>query len=131
MRMSYALHRRLAWLALCALVFGVFAPSVSKLLAASADVAWLEICSADNANGTRLVALDLGVKKTPDAPHAADDHCGYCLLQQHSLVVPTAPKTLKLTSVASDRVPIGSGGSTVFKRFVRDAHPARAPPVFC
>lgn len=126
MQMGYALHRRLAWLARCAVIFGAFAPSISisKLLAASQGVAWIEICST---NGTKLVALDLGTKKIPDVTMAAESHCGYCLLQQHSPVVPTPPYTLEVAAVSFDHLPVGSGGS-IFKRLVRCAHHTRAPP---
>lgn len=127
MRASGWLHRRLAWLALCAVVFGAFAPSVSKLLAASQGIAWIEVCSAQ---GTKRIAVDLGNKQSPETPAMADNHCGYCLLQQHSPFVPTASLTWDATPATSDRLILGSGGTTIFKRFVRDAHPTRAPPTF-
>lgn len=121
------LHRRLAWLALCAVFFGAFAPSVSKLLAASQGIAWIDVCSAQ---GTKRIAVDLGGKPTPDAPRVADNYCDYCLLQQHSPVAPTAFLTWGVSPVVSDRLPLGTGGTTIFKRFVRDAHQTRAPPSF-
>lgn len=127
MRMGTELHRRLAWLALCAVIFAAFAPSISKLLATSQGVTWIEICST---SGTKLGALDLGTKKTPDAPIATDSHCGYCLLQHHSPDVPTDPCTWDAATVSTGRLLIGSGGTTVFKRFVRNARPTRAPPAF-
>ncbi|MBK6961162.1 MAG: DUF2946 family protein [Gammaproteobacteria bacterium] len=95
-----------------------------KLLAASQGVAWIEICST---NGTKFVALDLGTKKIPDAPMAIESHCGYCLLQQHSPVVPTPPYTLEVAAVSFDHLPFCSGVS-IFKRFARCAHYTRAPP---
>jgi hypothetical protein len=60
----------------------------------------------------------------------ADNHCGYCLLQEHSPFVPTVPATLSFTPVSSDRLALGSVGTTIFKRFIRYAHPPRAPPAF-
>lgn len=118
-------HRRLAWLALCAMVFGAFAPSVSKLLAASQGITWIEVCSGQV---TKRIVVDLGNKQSPEPPAMADDHCGYCLLQQHSPFVPTAALTWDVPAATSDRLSLGSGGTTVFKRFVRDAHRTRAPP---
>lgn len=127
MRMGHELHRRLAWLALCAVIFAAFAPFISKLLATSQGVTWIEICST---NGTKLVALDLGTKKTPDTPMTADSHCGYCLLQQHSPFVPTLPYSSAMAAVSADRLLVGSGGGSIFKCFIRAAHHTRAPPAF-
>jgi Protein of unknown function (DUF2946) len=127
MRLGGWLHRRLAWLALCAVVFAALAPSVSKWLTASQGIASIDVCSAQ---GTKRIALDLGKKQAPETPAMADNHCGYCLLQQHSPVIPTVSVTWDFAPSVSDGLPIGSGGTTICKRFVRDAHPTRAPPVF-
>jgi hypothetical protein len=127
MRAGGWLHRRLAWLALYAMVFGAFAPSISKFLAANQGISWVEICST---SGAKRVAVVLGSKKLPEAPMAGDSHCGYCLLQHHSPVVPTDPYAWEAATVSTSRLLIGSGGTTVFKRFIRDAHLTRAPPAF-
>jgi len=121
------LYQRLGWLALCAMFFGAFAPSVSKYLDATQDVFWVEICST---SGAKLVPMDLGSKKLPEAPVAGDRHCAYCLLHHHSPVVPTVPYTWEAPTVSAGRLLIGSGSTTVFKRFVRHAHLTRAPPAF-
>ena len=121
------LHRRLAWLALCAMVFGGFAPSISKFLAATQGTAWVEICGT---GGAKLVAVDLGSKKLPEAPIAVDSHCSYCLLQHHSPGVPSDPYTWKGATISTGRLLIDGGGTNVFRRFIRDAHPTRAPPAF-
>ncbi len=60
----------------------------------------------------------------------ADNHCGYCLLQQHFPSVPTASLTWNAAPATTERLSIGSGGTTIFTRFVRDAHHTRAPPAF-
>jgi hypothetical protein len=109
------------------MVFGAFAPSISKLLATSQGIAWIEVCSAQ---GTKRIAVDLSGKQNPEAPAMADSHCGYCLLQQHLPFVPTVPATWDFAPVSSERLALGSGGTTIFKRFIRDAHPTRAPPAF-
>jgi hypothetical protein len=127
MQIGYVLHRRLAWLALCAIIFAALAPSVSKLLATSQGSAWNEICSL---NGTKLLSVDLSTKPPPDAPIVADKHCGYCFLQQHSPFVPTPPYSLAMEVASADCLPVGSGGTTFFKRFIRDARHTRAPPAF-
>lgn len=109
------------------MVFGAFAPSISKLLATSQGFPWIEVCSAQ---GTKRIAVDLSGKQTPEVPAMADSHCGYCLLQQHSPFVPTAPVSRDFAPIASDRLPLGAGGTTISRRFVRDAHQTRAPPAF-
>lgn len=109
------------------MVFGAFAPPISKFLATSQGISWVEICSI---GGAKRVAIDLNSKKLPEAPMAGDNHCGYCLLQHHTPVVPTDPYTWEATTVSTGRLLIGSGGATVFKRFVRNAHLTRAPPAF-
>ena len=120
------LHRRLAWLALCAMVFGAFAPSISKWLATSQGFAWIEVCSAQ---GTKRIAVDLSSKQTPEAPAMADSHCAYCVLQQHSPALPTPSYCWQTVAVVSNRLLV-SDSSSFFKRFVREAHFARAPPDF-
>ena len=127
MRLSRWLHGQLAWLALCAVVFGAFAPPISKYLATSQGVSWVEVCSA---SGSKHVTIDLASKKLPEAPMADDNHCGYCLLQHHSPVVSTDPYMWEAATVSTGQLLINSGGTTVFKRFVRHAHPTRAPPTF-
>jgi hypothetical protein len=107
------------------MVFGAFAPTVSKLLDASQSVTWLEVCTTQ---GTQRIAVDLGGKTAPKAPHLADNHCGYCLLQHHSPFIPVAFVAWAGALLAAGRLRLGAGGTTIFKRFERDAHQTRAPP---
>lgn len=85
------------------------------------------MCSAQ---GTQRIAVDLGGKPSPELPAIADNHCGYCLLEQHSPVIPTASASWDAGLIRADRLRLGSGATTIFKRFVRDAHHTRAPPAF-
>lgn len=128
MHAASSLHRRAAWLALCAMVFGSLAPSISKLLAAAQGegTAWVEICSAQ---GIKRIALDASGTKSPDGHADRDAHCGYCLLLQHCPVLHTPYQLwVALEGASTERLPIGSGTTTVPTRFTRDAHPTRAPP---
>lgn len=127
MRLDGWFHRRLAWLALCAMIFGAFAPSISKLLVATQGISWSDVCSA---SGAKRVVVNLVFSETPEMPMAGDVHCGYCLLQHYSPVIPTTFYSWELSLMSTGRLLIGSGGTTVFKRFIRDAHRTRAPPVF-
>ena len=57
MRCNDRLRRRVAWLALCAVLFGAAAPSVSRWLAATRPgQTWVEVCSV---GGTKRIALML------------------------------------------------------------------------
>jgi len=109
------------------MVFGAFAPAISQSLATSQGFAWIEVCSAQ---GTKWIAVDLSSEQTSGAPSMADSYCGYCLLPLHLPFVPTVPASWDFGPAPSDRLALGSGGTTIFKRFIRDAHPVRAPPAF-
>ncbi|MDM7456776.1 MAG: DUF2946 domain-containing protein [Tepidimonas sp.] len=120
------LHQRLAWLALCAMVFGAFAPAISKVLAANAQrITWIEVCST---NGPQRIAVDLGSQTPADAPMVHDDHCGYCLLHHHTPVVPTEAYTWRAAVASTGPLLTGGDDTAVYRRFIRDAHPTRAPP---
>ena len=128
MHAASSLHRRAAWLALCAMVFGSLAPPISKVLAATQGngTAWIEICSAQ---GIKRVALDAPGKQIPDGHADRDAHCGYCLLLQHCPVLHTTTQTsVPLAGARTERLTIDSGTTTLPARFTRDAHPTRAPP---
>ena len=127
MRAGGWLHRRLAWLALCAVVWGAFAPSISKWLAHSQGWTWTEVCTSQ---GTKLVPLQVpGATPLSDVPVAADNHCGYCLLQQHTPVVPTKLHAFHGVMLSCTRLALAQSASTHPTRFIRDAHHTRATPI--
>jgi hypothetical protein len=127
---SGRLRRALAWLALCATLFGALAPAVSKVMAASGTL-WVEICSAEG--GVRLVALPRPGATPGQAPAqlpaAGDEHCGYCVLQHHTPVLPITGQAFTQPVLAAGRLRIGAPGQTFPSRLIRDAHRARAPPL--
>lgn len=128
MRMGHKFYQRIVWLALCGLIFAAISPTVSKLLTTSQGIEWIEICSAE---GTKRIALDTTAKKVPSAPMAADNYCGYCVLQHYSPAVPTPFSSLTMAAMPAADIPVGNQGRSLFKRFVRDAHRTRAPPAIC
>lgn len=125
MRMGHKFFRRVVWLALCGLMIAAVSPTISRLLATSQGIEWVEVCSSA---GSKLVALETTAKKVPDAPMAADVYCGYCILQQYAPAVPTPLSSLTMAAMPSGGPPAGNEGRSLFKRFVRDAHRTRAPP---
>lgn len=123
-----ALRRALVWLAFGLILFGALAPGISKLLAAQRDVAWVEVCTAQ---GVQFEPVGKASSKAPaDGHDATDPRCGYCLLQHHSPMLPTVASAPMPGPGLTGRLRIGSAGTTVVLRAERDAHPARAPPVF-
>ncbi|WP_157174209.1 DUF2946 family protein [Herbaspirillum sp. GW103] len=46
MSLSKRLHRLIAWLALCVMLFVAAAPSISRALASNSQISWMEVCSA-------------------------------------------------------------------------------------
>lgn len=120
------LHRQFAWLALCAVVFGAFAPSVSRLLAVANQTTWVDICSA---TGTKRIAADQQSQESPESPLVADSHCGYCVLQHFSPALPSVPRSWAPPPASSHRLALGGDTSALPTRLVRDAYHSRAPPV--
>ena len=119
-------HRHIAWWLLWVMAFAAAAPSVSKWLASNTTIL-VEVC---NSQGVQRIAINLDASSTPETTVAADVHCGYCILQHHCPALPSEPALWGLPTVASHRLALGRGSTTVFQRFVRSAHHARAPPTF-
>jgi hypothetical protein len=120
------LFKRLTWLALCAVVFASLAPSVSRFLAQPELSILSEICSS---NGKKLTFSDFSGNQSKPQGMTSDEHCGYCVLQHHTPFVASSSHSFSVPILPTDRIAIGSGGSTFFKRSVRNAHQSRAPPV--
>jgi hypothetical protein len=109
------------------MVFSALAPSLSKLLATTQSFAKFELCSAGS---IKQITIGLSEKQRPSTPSTVENHCGYCLLQQHVPFIPTLSLNWNITPFIVGRLSIGSGDSTIFNRFVQDAYHSRAPPVF-
>ncbi len=94
--------RRLAWVAILAVLLAALAPTVSRALAGGggAPAGWVEVCGA---LGVQWVQL--GDDATPDKPddgRAGGGHCPYCASHACSfLYPPTASFSLTLPVTAS------------------------------
>jgi hypothetical protein len=127
----FSLRRRApsrgVWLAIVALVLAACMPTISRLIASQADVAWLEVCTA---RGIERVALDSNEPSRAATVTVADDvHCGYCVLQAHSPLLDSACPTRGPMTLAANRLGTGPGGSTVPLHEPREANSPRAPPL--
>lgn len=117
--------RRLAWLALLAMVLSVLMPALAR---AGADGGWVSVCTPQ---GVRLVALGADAPGDPASPagalHDPSDHCPYCSLASHgALPAPDATVAAWATTTA-ERPPERRHGAPRKPRGWCVAHP-RAPP---
>ena len=120
-------RRMLLWLLFSCSLFAACAPVITKILASAQGVTWVEVCGS---SGAIQVALQQDEPQTPAAPKTADNDCGYCLLQQYSPFIPTAAHTIPIAPAMQGRIRLGAGGTTIFKRLIRQANHTRAPPTF-
>lgn len=126
MRTRCWLQKKIAWLVLCAVLFGAIAPAISHQLAAAAGSTWTEICTA---TGTQRVALDSGSPQTPK-PLLAAEHCPFCLLPNLLPALPTPASLAIFDTAAEDSIPAGAARATPLVHVSRRAHLTRAPPAF-
>ena len=123
--------RRVSFVALVAMLMVVFAPTVSKVIAAErAGSNFVEVCTTE---GTKWVALSEIQQASPAGqqhePASAHDHggdCPYCSLQT-AKVLATATQSFATTSVVSLFPPLFYQAS---KPLFAWAHSrSRAPPL--
>lgn len=135
-RMRVALHKpllksRLVWLALWVFSLSALMPTISAWLMsarASADAPWIEVCSVQGPKWVRALG-----NQPPDEGsghvYGGKGHCPFCLLQDHSPVLPVTPVSLAVMSAPqSALLPM------LFLRSPRTLHvwspaAARAPPL--
>ncbi len=102
------LHRRwTAWLAVCAILLGALAPTVSHGMRAwaHAPITWVEVCSS---TGNKLIAVTMGEHAgdgLPSGEHAGE-HCPFCLVPDHDAVLlPAWPCMLALSTPVASELP--------------------------
>lgn len=120
---SKHLRGQVAWLALCGMLFGALAPSISQWLAAAGDKAWIEICSA---SGARSIAIDTGPDSAP-MDKAVSVPCPFCLLQNDLPAVSSTNAVILVDRIAVDAEQAFATPRHHDLPFL-DAHPSRAPP---
>ena len=124
--MSGWIRLRITWLTLCAVLFGVVAPSVAHGLTAATGRVWVEVCSVE---GTRRIALDIESGKTPTQVNVTAD-CPFCLLQGDGPTPPEAGRSGIAEQSAIGTASLSSHVRLHPAQFVWAAHYARAPPSF-
>ncbi|MCA3176491.1 MAG: DUF2946 domain-containing protein, partial [Burkholderiales bacterium] len=95
-------------------------------LANSKSIYWTEICTT---SGTKLVAIDLNTKNIPDTV-SKDNHCNYCFTKNHLSVLPTSSFSWGVTELVANRLIVSFSEVNNNNRYIRSAHPPRAPPQF-
>jgi Protein of unknown function (DUF2946) len=123
------LHRKRhlsAWLISCVLGLAALMPTLSAwVMSSQAPEVWAEVCSVQ---GTRWVPTgDASTRSEPASAHG-QGHCPFCVLQDHSPLIPAQPVWLpRVMTAASDLLP------PLFLHAPRVLHAwsplaARAPP---
>lgn len=128
----HAIRLRFAWLALCAVLLGAFAPSVSYAMSASRPALPVDVCSTHGgASFAATVALLSQDQDERGAHGSAVHHCGWCLVHSHGVADLAAPPPsfrIHLPTVGHERPPAAVAPSPSFA-FVPHAQP-RGPPTF-
>lgn len=125
MHQRFRYYQQLTSCLLALMIFASLAPSISAWLARVEGITRIELCSAGN---SRVVTINLAGKLPPAISAVSDNHCGYCLLLQHTPVIPSLTLSIPLAPALLARISIGSGSTTIFKRFIQTAYQTRAPP---
>ncbi len=121
-------HRRpLTWVALVAVLAGLWLPALGRALAGGGAAEWIDICTAEGAKRvawptTEATAAQGEAPTEPPAtlPHAAQDHCPWCTVGAHGALPPPAePRVLPALGAAPPVRPPA------------DVAPARATPNGC
>ena len=91
MRFGLGSRKVIGWMALCAVLIGIFAPAISHALAVATGTGerWAEVCSASG-----FKALGRELPGQPVSPSGVmGDHCPFCALQSHAIAPPPASLT--------------------------------------
>ncbi|MDI1259926.1 DUF2946 domain-containing protein [Aquabacterium sp.] len=104
------LHRRwTAWLALCAILMGALAPTVSHAMRAwsHSPISWVEVCSS---TGNKLIAMTTSDRADPSgglpSGEHAGEHCPFCLVHAHdAAMLPATPAVMALSTPITDELP--------------------------
>ncbi|MCI1007567.1 DUF2946 domain-containing protein [Herbaspirillum sp. C7C8] len=125
MSLSKRLHRLIAWLALCVMLFVAAAPSISRALASNSQISWMEVCSATGIKRTTAPANNNAGQEQMPVDKA---HCGYCVLQQHTPALASAAPGIALLVAVLAYPLFYMPDVTVVRTLVPTAHRSRAPP---
>jgi hypothetical protein len=116
-----------AWIAMLAILFGVFAPSVSHALAQQYPVQdYVEVCTA---HGIQVLAQGDAVPGGDDGLAGQAGHCGYCITHAHPVAMtPPPPFVLAVLRGHDDYPPLYYRSARPLAAWIA-ANP-RAPPAF-
>jgi Protein of unknown function (DUF2946) len=98
---SYS-SRRWVWAAICILTLSAMMPTLTAWVAsARASVSWQDVCSTNRTSWIQLVA-DQAPGDAGSAQHNLNGsgHCPFCLLQDHTPVLPVMPLAPALANTA-------------------------------
>jgi Protein of unknown function (DUF2946) len=106
---ALTLHQRhTAWLAIWAFVLGALMPAVSAwVMSARLGNNWVEVCTQQGAKWV-MSGVAKADASSPDTQGKADHkaHCPFCVLQDHSPVVPPTATVAMPSSVQAHAQPL-------------------------
>ena len=124
------MHRLTAWIACCALLLSVLAPSISHALAAGHQVgeAWVEICSTMGIKSVKVANTAAADLPLPANGQSTSEHCPSCF---------THTEVLLLSPAISFVLPLNPDAPVFPPLFYQSPHPlflwtkapSRAPPI--
>ena len=123
-------NRLATWIALVAIVFASFAPTISHAFAAKNNVDFQqEVCDAQGTK--RFVHVDLALEKqsapAENASTAHLEHCPYCASHINHVTTPPTSLVVLLSKInAFSR--INSYSAPSVQSYFPVSHPAHAPP---
>ena len=85
-------HRLTAWIACCAMLLSVLAPSISHALAAGNQdgTGWVEICSTMGVKSVKVANAVAADSQLPAKGHSASEHCPSCFTHTEVLLLSPA-----------------------------------------
>jgi len=126
MKSNFILHRYVTWIATIAILFNVFAPSVSYAITGITGTGgqFVAVCTS---TGIQYIKLDLNADSDTPVNHQVQTECSYCLSLGHLPALPSAAHAPKFVDATSIKV-AAPKRDLIQSRFAWTSSLARAPP---
>ncbi len=121
-------NRLVAWMAMFAILFAFFAPTVSQamLVGGHANVIYQKVCSEQ---GTKVLPLEMPTGKHSGGMVGHLGHCALCCSTSHTPVISAGANSFE-----SSNQQVSEGLASIYiapaiKSHQQHSHPPQAPPV--
>ena len=125
--MIKAYQNRLAsWMAIFAILFAFFAPTVSQAMSADdhSNVIYQKVCTE---HGSKVIPIELP-SKHHDGMLGHSGHCAFCCTSAHTPIVSTSSAVIVVSSNESQVWITPAYDSPVVQTTYQVSHPPQAPP---